>query len=46
MKKKIGIITYHNVLNYGAYLQVYSLQSLLKKKITRLRLLITKVPDL
>jgi hypothetical protein len=32
MKKKIGIITYHNVLNYGAYLQVYSLQNFLKKK--------------
>jgi hypothetical protein len=31
MKKKIGIITYHNVLNYGAYLQVYSLQNFLEK---------------
>lgn len=27
MEKKIGILTFHNALNYGAILQVYALQS-------------------
>lgn len=28
---KIGIITYHNAMNYGAVLQAYALQEWLKK---------------
>ena len=29
--KKIGIITYHSANNYGAMLQVYALQEIVKK---------------
>lgn len=29
--KRIGILTYHNVINYGAFLQAYSLEDNLKK---------------
>lgn len=32
MKKKIGIITFHRAHNYGAMLQVYALQTLLREK--------------
>lgn len=32
MKKKIGIITFHTALNYGAVLQTYALQNFIKKK--------------
>ncbi|NSE33124.1 polysaccharide pyruvyl transferase family protein [Faecalicatena fissicatena] len=31
MKKKIGIITFHTALNYGAVLQTYALQNFIKK---------------
>jgi hypothetical protein len=31
MKKKILIVTYHDGINYGAFLQVFSLQEFLKK---------------
>ena len=32
MKKKIGIITFHNAHNYGAVLQVFALQNILAKE--------------
>ena len=30
--KKIGIVTFHQALNYGAKLQAYALQQFLEKK--------------
>ena len=30
MQKKIGIITFHNSVNYGAVMQTYGLQEFLK----------------
>lgn len=35
IKKKIGIITFHNAHNYGAMLQVYALQKILEKYETK-----------
>ncbi len=32
MKKKIGILTYHRSINYGAFLQAYSLYNAIKKR--------------
>lgn len=32
MKKKIGILTFHNAINYGAILQCYALQTVIKEK--------------
>ena len=32
MKKKIGIVTFHNAHNYGAVLQVFALQNVLKEE--------------
>ena len=32
MKSKIGILTFHNALNYGAVLQCYALQHYLQEK--------------
>lgn len=32
MKKKIGILTYHRSINYGAFLQAYSLYHIIKKR--------------
>lgn len=34
---KIGIITYHNAMNYGAVLQAYALQEWLKKMVVLLK---------
>lgn len=31
MKKKVGIITYHRAINYGAILQTFALQTILKE---------------
>ena len=32
MEKKIGILTFHNCVNYGAVMQAYGLQSFLESK--------------
>ena len=32
MKKKVGILTFHHVTNYGAVLQCYALQAFLKNR--------------
>lgn len=32
MRKKIGILTFHHVTNYGAVLQCYALQTILKNQ--------------
>ena len=32
MKKKIGILTYHRSINYGAFLQAYSLYNVIQKR--------------
>ena len=32
MNKKIGILTFHNAVNYGAILQCYALQNALEQR--------------